>query len=120
MLFRSPAGASWPPGTQFEYCPAVGSWVGEALASLAAGAAFYVDYGLPRGALRGPSRPGGTFSVFFRHRQHEDALLYGARDEARHHLDVLLRHHPGDSAALTLLRAIERAPTAPAALRPAP
>lgn len=44
----------------------------------------------------------------------------GALDEARHHLEVLLRHHPGDSAALTLLRAIDRSPAAPAAaLHPA-
>ncbi|MFO0608752.1 MAG: hypothetical protein U0324_36635 [Polyangiales bacterium] len=44
----------------------------------------------------------------------------GANDEARHHLEVLLRHHPGDPAALNLLRDIDRAPPAPAAmLRPA-
>jgi tetratricopeptide (TPR) repeat protein len=44
----------------------------------------------------------------------------GADEEARHHLEVLLRHHPNDVAALTLLRAIDRAPPSPtAALRPA-
>ena len=66
----------WAVGTRFEVCPAVASWVGEALAQCAAGVALYIDYGLPRAQLLGPSRPAGTFSVFFRHRQHEDALLY--------------------------------------------
>ena len=97
-----PAGASWPPGTQFEYCPAVGSWVGEALASLAAGAAFYVDYGLPRGALRGPSRPGGTFSVFFRHRQHEDALLYPGLQDLTAWVDFTAVAEAGLAAGATV------------------
>lgn len=66
----------WPVGTQFEVCPAIASWVGEALAQCGGGIALYIDYGLPRTQLVGPSRPAGTFSVFFRHRQHEDALLY--------------------------------------------
>ncbi len=45
----------------------------------------------------------------------------GADEEARHHLDVLLRHHPNDVTALTLQRAIDRAPPTPAAaLHPAP
>lgn len=44
----------------------------------------------------------------------------GANEEARHHLEVLLRHHPDDAAAITLLRQIDRAPPSPAAaLRPA-
>lgn len=66
----------WPAGTRFEVCPAVASWIGEALDRLEAGVALYIDYGLPRAQLLGPSRPAGTFSAFFRHRQHEDALLY--------------------------------------------
>jgi tetratricopeptide (TPR) repeat protein len=45
----------------------------------------------------------------------------GANEEARHHLEVLLRHHPGDPAALALLREIDRSPPSPAAaLRPVP
>lgn len=42
----------------------------------------------------------------------------GANDEARHHLEVILRDHPNDPAATTLLRAIDGEPRMPpAALR---
>lgn len=44
----------------------------------------------------------------------------GANDEARHHLEVLLRDHPDDAAGAALLRQVAGAPGGPAAaLRPA-
>lgn len=65
-----------PAGTELEACLAAGPWVEEALAQLVSGVAIYIDYGLPRGQLYSPARPRGTFSAFFRHRQHEDALWH--------------------------------------------
>lgn len=65
-----------PEGTEFEACRAAGPWVEEALAGLEAGVALYIDYGLPRAQLYSPARPRGTFSAFFRHRQHEDVLWH--------------------------------------------
>lgn len=44
----------------------------------------------------------------------------GANDEARHHLEALLRDHPDDAAGAALLRQVAGAPGGPAAaLRPA-
>jgi SAM-dependent MidA family methyltransferase len=62
------------PGSQLEACLVAGPWVQEALATLEAGVALYIDYGLPRSALYAPARAQGTFSAFFRHRQHADAF----------------------------------------------
>jgi hypothetical protein len=71
-----PLSLSLPVGTEFEACLAAGPWVQDALAHLAGGVAFYIDYGLPRAQLYSPARPRGTFSAFCRHRQHEDALWH--------------------------------------------
>lgn len=64
------------PGSQLEACLAAGPWVTEALARMTAGVALCIDYGLPRAQLYSPSRPGGTFGCFFRHRRHDDAFLH--------------------------------------------
>ena len=68
--------AAWRPGYQSEFCPMLGPWVGALGAALARGAMFIIDYGLPRHEYYHPERMRGTLRCHFRHRAHEDALLY--------------------------------------------
>ena len=94
--------SAWPAGTGFEWCPAIASWIPEALAELAAGVALYIDYGLPRAALRGPGRSAGTFSAFFRHRQHEDALLHPGLQDLTAWVDFTAVAEAGLAAGATV------------------
>jgi SAM-dependent MidA family methyltransferase len=63
-----------PPGFTSELRPAQGAWLRDATASLARGAVFVVDYGLPRAHYYHASRDGGTLAAFRRHRRVEDPL----------------------------------------------
>lgn len=70
-VFEAPA-----PDYVTEFAPAAGAWLATAIGALDRGVAYVVDYGLPRGQYYHPSRAGGSFCGFFRHRRHEDPLLY--------------------------------------------
>jgi SAM-dependent MidA family methyltransferase len=66
----------WP--TQFcsEVCPMIEPWIAALSVALARGAMLLVDYGCSRREYYHPQRLQGTLRCHFRHRAHEDALLY--------------------------------------------
>jgi SAM-dependent MidA family methyltransferase len=66
----------WPIGYESELCPLLDGWVAALGAALAHGVALLIDYGLARHEYYHPQRMHGTLRCYFRHRAHEDALLY--------------------------------------------
>jgi SAM-dependent MidA family methyltransferase len=64
-----------PSGFESEVNLLVRPWIGEMSGRLERGALLFVDYGLPRAQYYHPSRPTGTLTAFFRHRQVGDVLL---------------------------------------------
>jgi SAM-dependent MidA family methyltransferase len=70
------SGDGWPPGYSSELCPLLEPWVGALAGSLARGLALLIDYGCTRRDYYHPQRWRGTMRCHFRHRAHEDALLY--------------------------------------------
>jgi SAM-dependent MidA family methyltransferase len=66
----------WPRRYLSELCPMLGPWVAAIAKALARGAVFLIDYGLPRHEYYHPQRNRGTLRCHFRHRAHDDPLLY--------------------------------------------
>jgi SAM-dependent MidA family methyltransferase len=68
--------APLPPGYRSELCPMLQPWIVALGASLSRGAALLIDYGLGRREYYHPQRADGTLRCHFRHRAHDNALLY--------------------------------------------
>jgi SAM-dependent MidA family methyltransferase len=66
----------WPRRYLSELCPMMGPWVAAIAKSLSRGAVFQIDYGQPRHEYYHPQRNRGTLRCHFRHRAHDDPLLY--------------------------------------------
>ncbi len=66
----------WPRRYLSELCPMLGPWVAAIAEALSRGAVFLIDYGLPRHEYYHPQRNRGTLRCHFRHRAHDDPLLY--------------------------------------------
>jgi len=75
-LGRHSAPWPWPSGYQSELCPLLAPWIAAIAAALGRGAALLLDYGLARSEYYHPQRGGGTLRCHFRHRAHEQPLLY--------------------------------------------
>ncbi|MGA2363893.1 MAG: SAM-dependent methyltransferase [Steroidobacteraceae bacterium] len=67
---------AWPEQYLSELCTLADPWIAAIGAALARGAAFIIDYGLPRHEYYHPQRDQGTMRCHYRHRVHEDALRY--------------------------------------------
>jgi SAM-dependent MidA family methyltransferase len=65
-----------PENYRSEVCLRLPAWIAAVSAALAAGAALFFDYGLPRAQLYLPERTDGTLIVHFRHRAHGDPLRH--------------------------------------------
>jgi len=70
------APAGWPPHYVSELCPMVEPWIDSITQSLARGLLLLIDYGLPRHEYYHPQRDRGTLRCHFRHRAHDDPLIY--------------------------------------------
>jgi SAM-dependent MidA family methyltransferase len=68
--------APLPPGYRSELCPMLQPWIAALGAALGRGALLIIDYGLGRREYYHPQRSDGTLRCHFRHRAHEDPLLY--------------------------------------------
>lgn len=68
--------ADLPVGYESELCPLLDGWIAALAAALGRGAIVLTDYGLSRREYYHPQRVHGTLRCYFRHRAHEDALLY--------------------------------------------
>jgi SAM-dependent MidA family methyltransferase len=70
------APGAWPERYLSELCTLADPWIAAIGAALARGAAFIIDYGLPRREYYHPQRDRGTMRCHYRHRAHEDPLRY--------------------------------------------
>lgn len=71
----------WPPHYESELCPMLGPWIAAVAQALAHGVLLLIDYGLPRHEYYHWQRDRGTLRCHFRHRAHDDPLLYpGVQD----------------------------------------
>ena len=68
--------APLPPGYRSELCPMLQPWIAALGAAWGRGALLIIDYGLGRREYYHPQRSDGTLRCHFRHRAHEDPLLY--------------------------------------------
>src|SRR6185369_3023599 len=59
-----------------EVCPLLAPWFAEVTRSLEHGSARFIDYGYARDAYYAPERREGTLRCHYRHRAHDDALLW--------------------------------------------
>ena len=59
-----------------EVCPLLGPWLAEVTRSLEQGDAWFVDYGYARDDYYAPQRSEGTLRCHYRHRAHDDPLLW--------------------------------------------
>jgi SAM-dependent MidA family methyltransferase len=66
----------WVPGFSSEVCPMIEPWIAAMSGAMASGAILLVDYGSSRREYYHPQRGQGTLRCHFRHRAHDDALLY--------------------------------------------
>jgi SAM-dependent MidA family methyltransferase len=66
----------WPRHYQSEFCPLLAPWIASIAAALARGVVLLIDYGLPRREYYHAQRAQGTLRCHFRHRAHDDPLLY--------------------------------------------
>jgi SAM-dependent MidA family methyltransferase len=69
-------GRCLPEGYTSEYVPYLEDWVRAIAEPLAAGALLFVDYGYPRREYYHPHRAAGTLRCHYRHRVHDDPLLW--------------------------------------------
>jgi SAM-dependent MidA family methyltransferase len=65
-----------PPGYRSELCPMLQPWIVALGECLTHGVALLIDYGLGRREYYHPQRGQGTLRCHFRHRAHDNALLY--------------------------------------------
>lgn len=65
-----------PVGFESEVSPGVTAMVERVSECLDAGAALFIDYGLPRREYYMPERGRGTLMCHYRHRAHEDPFVY--------------------------------------------
>jgi SAM-dependent MidA family methyltransferase len=70
------APAGWPSHYESELCPMVEPWIDSIAQSLARGVLLLIDYGLPRHEYYHPQRDRGTLRCHFRHRAHDNPLIY--------------------------------------------
>lgn len=59
-----------------EVCPLLAPWFAEVTRSLEYGSARFIDYGYARDAYYAPERHEGTLRCHYRHRAHDDPLLW--------------------------------------------
>jgi SAM-dependent MidA family methyltransferase len=64
------------PPYRSEVCPLLGPWIAEVTRSLERGDASFIDYGYARDDYYAPERREGTLRCHYRHRAHDDPLLW--------------------------------------------
>lgn len=69
-------GRRLPDGYVSELSPGLPGWIADLAGCLAAGYLFLIDYGVARHEYYAADRSGGWLRCHFRHRAHNDALIY--------------------------------------------
>jgi SAM-dependent MidA family methyltransferase len=92
-----------PDGYVSEICLAFQPWIASLGAQLEQGAAFLIDYGLPRSQLYHPQRAEGTLRCHFRHRAHDDPFVNVGLQDITAWVDFTRVAEAADTAGLEVL-----------------
>jgi SAM-dependent MidA family methyltransferase len=77
---------------------------------LAAGAALFIDYGFPAAEYYHPQRSDGTLMCHYRHRVHDDPLVWPGLTDITAHVDFTAMAEAGERAALHVAGFTAQAP----------
>ena len=92
-----------PEGYVSEIGLAAEGWVRSVADILEQGALLLVDYGFPRHEFYHPQRSSGTLMCHYRHRAHDDPLLYVGLQDITAHVDFTAIAEAGTDSGLGLL-----------------
>lgn len=101
---RIEAKLSWrlPEGYTSEYIPYLEDWLRAIAEPLAAGVLLFVDYGYPCREYYHPQRATGTLRCHYRHRVHDDPLLWPGLQDITASVDFTAVADAGRAAGLDL------------------
>ena len=91
------------PGYESELCAMLGPWLAEVTASLTAGVALFIDYGLPRSDYFHLTRSEGTLRCHYRHRAHADPFLHPGLQDLTAWVDFTRVAEAADDCGLDVL-----------------
>ena len=96
------AAARFPDGGDYlsEINSAAEALVDDIGRRLAAGAALFIDYGFPAAEYYHPQRSEGTLMCHYRHRVHDDPLVWPGLTDITAHVDFTAMAEAGERAAL--------------------
>jgi SAM-dependent MidA family methyltransferase len=93
-------GTALPAGYCSEICPLLAPWISSLAAVLARGALLIFDYGLGVAERYHPQRYAGTLRCHYRHRAHDDPLLFPGLQDITAWVDFTRVAEAGDRAGL--------------------
>ncbi|HWW21154.1 MAG TPA: SAM-dependent methyltransferase [Steroidobacteraceae bacterium] len=93
---------AWTPGLRSEVCLLIEPWIAALSAALARGTLLLVDYGSCRREYYHPQRAQGTVRCHFRHRAHDDVLLYPGLQDITAWVDFTRVAEAATAAGLTV------------------
>ena len=91
------------PGYVSELSLGLAGWMGDVGAALGEGFLLLADYGFSESEYYAPERSGGTFRCHYRHRAHEDALLWPGLQDLTAWVDFTALAEAGLAAGLDLV-----------------
>lgn len=100
---------SFADGYRSEVLPQLPYWIQAIAGSLRRGAMWFVDYGYPRREFYHPDRRDGTLIAHYRHRAHDDALLYPGLQDLSASVDFTALAEAGNSAGFALAAYLSQA-----------
>ncbi len=103
MELESRLGRRLPDGYTSELSLGLAGWLGDVARVLAEGVALFADYGAGESEYYAAGRIAGTFRCHYRHRAHENALLYPGLQDLTAWVDFSAVAHAAVDAGLELL-----------------
>ena len=95
-------GEALPDGYASEINLRLPAWIAGVAASLREGVALFIDYGLPRRQYYRPDRREGTLLCHFRHRFHDEPLIYSGVQDIGAWVDFTAVAEAASAAGLTV------------------
>ena len=95
---------SFDDGYRSEVLPQLPYWIQAVSGGMRRGAMLFVDYGYPRGEYYLPERSDGTLRAYYRHRMHDDPLLWPGLQDLTASVDFTALAEAGVAAGLRFRR----------------
>lgn len=94
--------ASLPRPYLSEVCTLLDPWLAEVTGALESGSAWFIDYGYAYGEYYDPARRAGTLRCHYRHRAHDDPLVWPGLQDITAWVDFDALERAGASAGLAV------------------